>query len=290
VSSISEHSITVQLLEYNKIEGMITQAEYSKTGRSKYNQGILKLKKHKKQEICSVIRVDKVKGYIDLSKKAIKSGDTKDIDERFEKGKKVQSLLYPLCDALKMNMETLYQMIVWPLQRKDEHAYDAFNRAIFDFEGVIGPLNLDPKVKEKFEVELKKKFTPQPVKIKAIFELRSYDKEGIEQIKKALLKGQEESSEEIPLKINLIAPPLYIVQTTTLNKDKGILVVQNCLNKIKEDILSRNGKFEEKEFIKNADEKEQDIEKLYELNKKDDVDGDGDEDDDETMGKMDIGA
>ncbi len=290
MSSISEHSITVQLLEYNKIEGMITQAEYSKTNRSKYNQGILKLKKHKKQEICSVIRVDKVKGYIDLSKKAIKSGDTKDIDELFEKGKKVQSLLYPLCDMLKMNMETLYKMIVWPLQRKDEHAYDAFNRAIFDFEGVIGPLNLDPKVKEKFEIELKKKFTPQPVKIKAIIELRSFNKEGVDHIKKALLKGQEESSEDIPLKINLIAPPLYIVQTTTLNRDKGIEVVQNCLNKIKEEILSHNGKYEEKEFIKNADEKEQDIEKLYELNRKDEVDDDDDEDEDETMGRMDIGA
>ena len=85
-----------------------------------------------------------------------------------------------------MNMEALYKLIVWPLQSETEHAYDAFQRAVFDFEGVIGPLNLDPKIKEKFEIELKKKFTPQPVKIKAIFELRSYAKEGIEHIKKAL--------------------------------------------------------------------------------------------------------
>ena len=48
VKEVNEHSILVSLLEYNKLEGMITQAEYSRTRKSKYKQGILKAKKMKK--------------------------------------------------------------------------------------------------------------------------------------------------------------------------------------------------------------------------------------------------
>lgn len=46
-----------------------------------------------------------------------------------------------------------------------------FHRAIFDFEGVIGPLNLPKDIEEAFHEELKKKFTPKPIKVKAIFRL-----------------------------------------------------------------------------------------------------------------------
>lgn len=287
VSDVSEHSITVQLLEYNKIEGMITQAEYSRTnGRSRYNQGILKAKKIKKQEICSVLRVDKEKGYIDLTKKQIKGDEKKEIEERFEKGKKVQNLIYPLCDVFKMNMEELYKKIVWPLQSEKEHAFDILQRAVFNFEEVIGPLDLAPKLKERLEVELKKKFTPQPAKIRAVFEAKSYGKEGVEALKRALRAGEAESSQEVQIKINLIAPPFYVVQTTTMNKPKGVEVVQNCLNKIKEEILAGDGKFEEKEFIKDADDKGVQYEKLFEQHKGETTRDDGEEDNDEGMGDI----
>ena len=287
---MSEHSITVQLLEYNRIEGMITQAEYSRTNRSKYNQGILKAKKIKKQEICNVLRVDKEKGYIDLSKKQIRGEEKKEIDERFEKGKKVQNLIYPLCEAFKVNMEDLYRKIVWPLQNDKEHAFDALQRAVFNFEEVIGPLNLEPKIKERLEQELKKKFTPQPSKIRAVFEIRSFGKEGVDAIKRALRAGEAESTEEIELKINLIAPPYYVVQTTTMNKQQGIIVVQNCLNKVKEVMIANDGKYEEKEFIKNADDKGGQYEKFYEQNKAESDDDNDEEDNDEGMGDLAVDA
>ena len=269
---------------------MIIQSEYSKTARSKYKQGMLKLKKLKKQEIFSVIRVDKVKGYIDLSKKGIKPTDIKEIEDKFEKGKKVQSLLYPLCDILEVNMEDLYKMIVWPLQTETEHSYDALHRAVFNFEEVIGPLNLPLNIKDKLESELKRKFTPQPTRIKAIIELKCFDKLGIEKIKEALNAGLSESSEDFPIKINLIAPPLFTVQTTTMNKEVGVEVIQRSLLKIKEVMSKYEGRFEEKEFIRDANHNENNYEKLLEMNKKEIIEeeDESDDDDDETMGRLNI--
>ena len=289
-TDISDHSITVKLLEYNKKEGMIIQSEYSKTARSKYKQGMLKLKKLKKQEIFSVIRVDKVKGYIDLSKKGIKPTDIKEAEDNYEKGKKVQTFFYPLCDELEMNMEDIYKTIVWPLQADGEHIFDILHRAVFDFEGVMSSLNLSDKIKNKFKKELIRKFTPQPSKLKAIVELRSYDKQGVIKIKESINAGLLESTEEIPLKINLISPPLFSIQTTTLNKDMGVAAIKKCIERIKSILLESEGKFEEKEFDYDCNSTENNYEKLLEMNKKAimEEDEDTEDEDDETMGKMDL--
>ena len=38
----------------------------------------------------------------------------------------------------------------------------------------------------------------------------------------AIFKGLEFSTEEMPVKINLIAPPLYVVTTTTLEREEAL--------------------------------------------------------------------
>ena len=166
---------------------MIILAEYSNPRRSRYNQGILLARKNKnKKDVCYVLRVDKQKKNIDLSKKRIKREIAKEVEEKYSKGKKVQRLFYPLCKALNKDIGYFYEKIVFPLQKSGIHAFDLFNQAIFDFEKIIVPLNLDKEVQEAFEKELRSQFTPKPVKIKAIFELRCYSQKGIHDIKSIL--------------------------------------------------------------------------------------------------------
>ena len=54
VSEVTDYSIVVQLLEYDRLEGMITLAEYSKSKRSRqYNRAILEARKMKnKKDVC----------------------------------------------------------------------------------------------------------------------------------------------------------------------------------------------------------------------------------------------
>lgn len=78
IKDVNDYSITVELLEYGRIEGMIIIAEYSYSKRSRYNKGILVARKNlNKKEICCIIRVDiKDKNgdcNFDLSRRKIKS-------------------------------------------------------------------------------------------------------------------------------------------------------------------------------------------------------------------------
>jgi hypothetical protein len=67
VKSIAEMGAYVSLLEYNGIEGMILLSELSR----RRIRSITKLIKVGRQEPVMVLRVDKEKGYIDLSKRCV---------------------------------------------------------------------------------------------------------------------------------------------------------------------------------------------------------------------------
>ncbi len=63
-----------------------------------------------------------------------------------------------------------------------------------------------------------RRLTPQPIKLRADIELTCYTPSGIEAIKKALRAGEKSSTETVPIKAKLVAPPLYVLSTNATDK------------------------------------------------------------------------
>ncbi len=74
---------------------------------------------------------------------------------------------------------------------------------------VLDECGLDEKTKDILLDNIKQKMMSQAVKIRSDVEVSCYAYEGIEAVKKALRAGLECSTNDMPVKINLIAPPLY---------------------------------------------------------------------------------
>lgn len=74
---------------------------------------------------------------------------------------------------------------------------------------LLAECGLDDKTKEVLLNNIKRKLTSQAVKIRADIEVACYGYEGIDAVKAALRAGLACSTEELPIRINLIAPPLY---------------------------------------------------------------------------------
>lgn len=74
---------------------------------------------------------------------------------------------------------------------------------------ILAECGLDETTKEVLLNNIKRKLTSQAVKIRADIEVACYGYEGIDAVKTALRAGLACSTEELPIKINLIAPPLY---------------------------------------------------------------------------------
>lgn len=79
----------------------------------------------------------------------------------------------------------------------------------FSEPSLLDECGLEPEVKELLLSNIKRKLTSQAVKIRADIECACYGYEGIDAVKTALRAGLDLSTEELPIKINLIAPPLY---------------------------------------------------------------------------------
>jgi len=125
--------------------------------------------------------------------------------------------------------------------------------------------------------------SPQPVKIRADFEVTCFEVEGVEGIRAALLAGESLTTPDISIKVNLIAPPTYVISTNTLKKTEAFEMIAKSLDKIKETIESKKGKFKliaQARIIGEKHDRELEM-KLKELERQND---DQDEDDEEVEG------
>ncbi|CDH17289.1 Eukaryotic translation initiation factor 2 subunit alpha [Zygosaccharomyces bailii ISA1307] len=237
VQQIAEMGAYVKLLEYDNIEGMILLSELSR----RRIRSIQKLIRVGKNDVVVVLRVDKEKGYIDLSKRRVSSEDIIKCEERYQKSKTVHAILRYCAEKFQISLEELYKSIAWPLSRKYGHAYEAFKLSIIDqsvWEGI------EPPSKDVFE-ELKnyisRRLTPQAVKIRADVEVSCFSYEGIDAIKSALQAAESLSNDKMQIKVKLVAAPLYVITTQSLDKQQGIELLQNAIEKISESISKHNG-------------------------------------------------
>ncbi|XP_014243906.1 eukaryotic translation initiation factor 2 subunit 1 [Cimex lectularius] len=246
VRSIAEMGAYVHLLEYNNIEGMILLSELSR----RRIRSINKLIRVGKTEPVVVIRVDKDKGYIDLSKRRVSPEDVEKCTERFAKAKAVNSILRHVSELLEYEndeqLEDLYQRTAWLFEEKTKKkasAYDFFKQAVLD-NSILAECGLPEQTQEVLLTNIKRKLTSQAVKIRADIEVACYEYEGIDAVKTALKAGLALSTEELPIKINLIAPPLYVITTATPDKAEGLKALQEAIEKIKEVIKQLGGVFQ----------------------------------------------
>jgi translation initiation factor 2 subunit 1 len=253
-------------------------------------RSINKLIRVGRSECVVVIRVDKDKGYIDLSKRRVSPEDIVKCEEKFAKAKAVNSILRHVAEILEYQsdeqLEDLYKKTAWHFDEKTKkHAssYDAFKLAVTE-PSILDECDLDSETKKILLTNIKRRLTPQAMKIRADIEVACYGYEGIDAVKSALMKGMECSTEDMPVKINLIAPPLYVMTTTTLERADGLKALNNAINQIQEAIKVSGGVFNillAPKVVTDIDEQElaKQLERAEAENTE--VAGDDDEEDDE---------
>ncbi|CAI8037736.1 Eukaryotic translation initiation factor 2 subunit 1 [Geodia barretti] len=245
VRSIAEMGAYVSLLEYDNIEGMIMLSELSR----RRIRSINRLVRIGRNECVVVIRVDEEKGYIDLSKRRVSSEEIQKCEEKYSKGKTVNSILRNVASKLEYEseqLEDLYERTAWALETRSglpASSYDLFKKAVVDPTVLDDCSFSSEEEKETLLSNIRHRLTPHPVKIRADVEVSCYAYEGIDAVKEALKAGLQQSTEEMPLEIRLIAPPQYVITTTTLDRTEGVAKLNTTIQVIRETIEEKDGQF-----------------------------------------------
>ncbi|KAF9051285.1 eukaryotic translation initiation factor 2 alpha subunit-domain-containing protein [Panaeolus papilionaceus] len=276
VRQIAEMGAYVKLLEYDNTEGMILLSELSR----RRIRSVQKLIRVGRNEVVVVLRVDKEKGYIDLSKRRVSPEDIVKCEERFMKSKTVASILRHVASKVPSlsgsgdaptspieaaegaendlgidagagggyrpsanedeKLEQLYEQVGWPLGKKYGHPYDAFKLALTEPDTVFAslPAPIPESTLQLLISTIARRLTPQPIKLRADIELTCYTPAGIDAIKKALRAGEKQSTDAVPIKAKLVAPPLYVLSTNATDKyaavdrlEKAIATIQSTIEK-----------------------------------------------------------
>lgn len=308
VKNIADMGAYVSLLEYNNIEGMILFSELSR----RRIRSISSLIKVGRQEPVMVLRVDRDKGYIDLSKRRVSEEDIQACEERYNKSKLVHSIMRHVAETLDIDLEELYVHIGWPLYRKYGHAFEAFKVVVTDPDSVLDSLTrvvkevgadgqevtkvvpaVTPEVKDALVKNIRRRMTPQPLKIRADIEMKCFQFDGVLHIKEAMRKAEAAGNDDCPVKIKLVAPPLYVLTTQTLDKEQGISVLNNAVKACTEEIELHKGKLTLKEAPRAVSERDdkllaEHMAKLQSANNEVDGDEGSEEEEDTGMGDLDL--
>lgn len=277
VKEIQDMGAYVHLLEYNNCEGMIMLSELSRRRIRSVN----KLLKVGHQEYAAVVRVDSDKGYIDLSKRRVAKEDFEKTADRWSKSRTVHSIMRHVAETVGVDMLDLYQRWGWALYKRHAHAYDGLRLAVNDPDAVLDGLDISAAERDELLRNVARRLTPQAIKLRADIEVTCFQFEGIDAVKAALSAGEAGAPEDCPVKIKLVAPPLYVVSTAALQKAAGIDALNAALDRVRDAITAKNGKFVckvEPRTVSDKDEKQLEsvMNELERANKQ--VDGDEDSD------------
>merc|ERR1719450_1258060 len=213
-------------------------------------RSINKLIRVGRTEPVVVIRVDKDKGYIDLSKRRVSKEDIERCTEKYSKAKAVNSIVRHVAEILgfKTNeeLEDLYKKTAWYFETKSKKqgtAYDYFKQAVADPQ-LLDALGLEENTKTVLLENIQRKLTQQAVKIRADFECSCFTYEGIDAVKDALRAGIAVGTPEIPVRINLIAPPVYVMTCSTPERADGLSLLNEACKAVDDRIKASGGNFQ----------------------------------------------
>ena len=140
---------------------------------------------------------------------------------------------------------------------------------------------------------IRRRMTPQPLKIRADVEMTCFQYGGILHIQDAMHAAETVSTETCPVKAKLVAPPIYVLTMQTLEKQAGIDVLKLACDACKESIEGAKGKFvlvREPRVVSEREDRiwELKLNEMEEANREVSGDEDSEESFEEGMGDIDI--
>lgn len=102
-------------------------------------------------------------------------------------------------------------------------------------------MDIPPAIYKDLVSNIQRRLMPQKAKIRADIEVTCYSESGIDAIKEALTLGEAVSTDAIPIRVKLVAPPLYVMMTQCYEKADGMQAIEQAIAAIEKSILASNG-------------------------------------------------
>lgn len=230
ISNISNEIVTMELLEYGNIPGLILSSELSK----KRFKTIAQITKVGNIEICQVLKVEESKGFVDLSLKRVSDKEKAECRELFSKTKLAYQIIAKACKISGLSIKETYEN--WGYAKESEYGtlFSYFVAAKND----LSILDSEPNG-ECFKKVIEDQFKASTFKVRIDVEVTCNTK-GVIGIKEAFNKALEYNSD---LEISLLKSPVYSIVKIGDDKEESFNIINKASEIVKASIESMGGSF-----------------------------------------------
>ena len=181
VTSVQHHSVFCSLDEYPGRSGMIHISEIA-SGR------IRNIREHVKEGrkvVCKVLRVNKEKGYIDLSLRRVTEIHRRAKLNAIKQEKLAEKIITQVAEAQHVKPAALFQQVKQAALKKYSSLAATFEAVALQGEK-LEKLGVPAKLAQELETIIKTRIKPREAVIKGELTLLSLAPDGVEQVKGAL--------------------------------------------------------------------------------------------------------
>lgn len=230
IAKVNPFSATVRLDEY-ELEGMIHISEVSR----RWVRDIKKVVKPGQQIVALVVRTDMDKGHLNLSLKKVNKYDAEEKIKQFKRDQKADKMLRIIAKKLNIELDEAYEQIGYKLQKEFDEMFKAFQEVALEGSKVLIEKGIPEKQAEIITEVAKEQLEVKEAKMTKIIELKSFESDGVNIIKKILTDVQKKHG----IDINYISAPEYSLALKTKSAKEGDKKLSDAINDIKEKLGSK---------------------------------------------------
>jgi len=132
------------------------------------------------------LRIDKVKGHIDLSLRRVSLAQKKNKVNEYKQEQKAEKMLEYVARDLKTDIAGIYEKAGYKILEKYDNLHSAFVDVV-ENNSSLEKLGIDKKIANKIEELIRDRIKPAEVSVKGTLNLSSFEGNGAELIKKILV-------------------------------------------------------------------------------------------------------
>ncbi len=234
VKTVRNFGAFVTLDEYPGKEGFIHIAEIATGWIKRINRHI----KEKQKVVCKVMNTDPEKGHIDLSLKRVNEHQKRDKIQEWKNNQKAEKLMERLADQIVKSLDDCYKEFGNDLIKKFGSIYTAFEETAYNPE-ILKQEGFKGDWIEAFKKMAQENITIPFVNIKGYFDLKCWQPDGIEYIKKALKSAEETEFEDVEIQVKYVGAPHYMITVRAPDYKIAENELKKAVDKV-EDFITKN--------------------------------------------------
>jgi translation initiation factor 2 subunit 1 len=184
--------------------------------------------------------IDKSKGHVDLSLKRVNEHQKREKIKEWKNNKKAARLFEMLADDVNKSIDECWEEFGSTLVQQYGSLYGAFEEAAYD-QNLLENDGFSGEWVSALNQIAKDNISIQFVNIKGYLDIKSWDPNGIEHIKKALSKGEKTEYEDVDIQVHYIGAPHYSIIVEAPDYKIAEEEMKKAVDRIEHDITAHEG-------------------------------------------------